>query len=480
MPKTQILPLPLNSIPYQNVSEMTLDNLSDELFDGYIDEFGNTNKRPGLAPFSILGTEKSVDGLYSWEIKKLILNVSDGFILTTDSSMINTDITGDKLVENVRPTYAQNGVFIVLANSGKMVYTDGTVNTIAITDPQAPSEVTHVGYLDFYLLAFQKGTSLVRFADFENIAPTGWNFDDFFVAESQPDGILSMYIANGIIYLFGESSIEFWVNDGVSPFRRINTQRERGVMSPYCTVLVNDSFYFFDNRRRLTLLNGFTAKIINTSFDKTIANFETVDDCLADYITVLGKNWLMFTFPTENKTLFYDLNGPGTQYWAEWSTWDQSTGSRDRFLLNCHTYSKFLNKHLVGSYQGDKVLNLTDKVCDDDGINIHFLKRTGNIDYEVPYQQKVSYNIIVRMLSGIGLDEDKFSDATARIRWRDNGSSTWSNYTNIQLSQQGRTEFLKRINSNGSYYTRQYEISMTDNAPFVMAKSFERLDINEF
>ena len=475
-----ILKAPLNSIPYQNVSDFVLDNLSDELLDGYIDELGNTNKRPGLGLYTSLGTSKKVDGSFFWEAKALTVFVSDGRILTVDANKMINDITGDTLLTDGRPTFAENGSFLVIANGGLMVYTDGVALTISITDPQAPSLVTHVAFLDNYLLAFQKGTALVRFANFENIAPTSWNFDDFFTAESNPDGIVSLYTANGIVYIFGTSSIEFWINDGVSPFRRTATQRERGVMGPYSTVLVNDSFYFFDANRRLSVMNGFNAKTINTSFDKTIQSFPTVTDTLSDYVTVLGKNWIVFSFPDSDKTLMYDLQGPGTTYWSEWSTWDAITNTRKRFILNTYIYVRSLNVHLIGDYKGDSIFQLDETFFTDSDLAIRFLKRTGNIDYEVPYNSKTSYELIVRMLSGSGLADNPNIPPKARIRWRDNGDTTWSNYVDITLASQGDKRFLKRITANGSYYTRQYEISMTDNAPFIIGKSFERVDINEF
>lgn len=475
-----ILKLPLNSIPYQNVNDITLDNISDALFDGYIDEFGNTNKRPGLLEFANLENSSAIDGLFSWEAKKLIIVVSDGNIFTIDASGNVNDITGDQLEVSTRCSFAENGNFVVIANGGQMVYTDGVSNTIAITSPNAPTQVTHVAFLDYYLLANEKGDDIIRFADFENVAPTTWLFADFFQAESLPDGILAMLVSNGIIYLFGENSIEFWVNNGVNPFARQSTQRERGLMSPYSVVLVNDSFYFFDSRRRLTLMNGFNARIVNTSFDKTIQQFEKVDDALADYCTVIGKNWVVFNFPDAGRTLVYDLNGPATQYWAEWSAWFKPDAIRKRFFANNFIYAKFINKHLIGSYQTGKVLELSETAYDDDGTEIHFLKRTGHIDYEAPYNLKISYEIIVRMLSGIGLQQDSNAKATARIRWRDNGDTSWSNYVDIDLSNTGNTQFLKNITQNGSYYTRQYEIVFTDNSSFVMGKSYERVDINEF
>ncbi len=478
---SQTVELALNSIPYQNIDSITLDNFSDSLFDGYIDEAGNTVKRPGINFFLKLSTGKKWDGAFWWESKSMLICVSDGNVYKiVDETGTKINITGDKLEDNGRVTFAENGSYLVMANGGKMVYTDGTANTAYIADPDAPTKVTHVAYIDFYLIAFQVGTSKVQFANFQT-TPTTWLAADFFTAEANPDGLKALYVNRRTIYLFGTSTIEFWVNDGISPFARINGQTaQRGITAPYTTVSVNDILYFFDSKRRLTGLSTFTPQIINTSFDKLIQSFDTFDDVLADYTTVDGRNFLIFSFPTEDRTFVYDLDGPGTAYWTEWSTWKDLTEVRQRFILNSYAYSPLWNLHFIGSAFDDSVYLFDKDFYTDNGTEIHFAKRTGWLDHGAPDKLKRSYRIKSRMKSGIGIGDQNQDSATARIRWREDGDTQWGNWVDLDLGKQGERNFLKSFNSNGAYYTRQYEITMTDNVPFVMGEATERLDLSEF
>jgi hypothetical protein len=131
-----------------------------------------------------------------------------------------------------------------------MVYTDGTANTAYITDADAPQDVTHVAFLDDYVIAFQKGTSKVSFADFTT-TPTSWSATDFFTAESSPE-----------------------VNDGNTPFSRIQSAPiGKGLMAAHCVVEVDGNFYFFDNNRRLNILSGTLSEELPSSFDRVIQSF---------------------------------------------------------------------------------------------------------------------------------------------------------------------------------------------------------------
>lgn len=60
------IPLPITGGSYKNVDEKTLNNIGSSLLDGYIDETGAWNLRPGLTPFVSLATGRPIDGMYWW------------------------------------------------------------------------------------------------------------------------------------------------------------------------------------------------------------------------------------------------------------------------------------------------------------------------------------------------------------------------------------------------------------------------------
>mgnify|MGYP005813140201 FL=1 len=477
MPKT--FNVPINSPPYQNVDGMVLDTLSEELLDGYIDELGNTNKRPGLSSYIKLGSFKTVDGGYWWDGKGVALFNSDGSIYKVSDSngtVVNITNTGDKIETSGRAIFADNGSYFVAANGGRMVYSDGAANTAYITDVDAPTSVTHVAFLDQYLLANNVNTGKFHFCDFSS-SPTTWSALDVFTAESLPDNLVALYVNKRIIILMGTQSIEFWTNDGVSPFSRINGWTiQRGVMSKYCTVNVNGIIYFFDDKRKLTILDGNSHKTLNTSYDRTIQGFDTVSDCTADYEFFNGQNKIRYIFPTEQRTLIYNLD---QNYWSEETYYDSSVDTRKRYLGSCYIYARDWNQHLVGSYLVDDILRLDVSNFNDNGNQIRVKKVTGHIDHGYPNKRKRSYSLTFRFKMGVGLGDSGNTEPLVVIRFRDDGSSVWGNFIHIPLKVLGNTEFSHTLYNLGSYYSRQYEISFAQDAPFIMGKCLEEVDISE-
>ena len=65
------------------------------------------------------------------------------------------------------------------------------------------------------------------------------------------------------------------------------------------------------------------------------------------------------------------------------------------------------------------------------------------------------------------------SDPKLMFRYRDNNSSKWSSIRDISLGQIGEVTIPVEIRRTGIYQTRQYEISITDDTPVVMAKAEE-------
>ena len=470
---------PINTPPFQNVDPIALTNLGESLYDGYIVKVEDhllTIKRPGLTEQLSLGGLKGIQGLYWWQAKEMVIAVADGSIykITDDSGTVSS-ITGDKLETTGRPTFADNGSTLVIANGAKMVTTNGTADTAYISDSDAPTTVTHVAFLDNYLLANKTGSGQFYFADFSG-APSTWLAADVFTAESNPDDVVSLYVNKGIIILLGENTTEFWINDGVSPFSRLQGSTiAHGVMATHSTVFVNEIAYFFDDRRRLIRLEGSSPSPLDTSFDETIQAFSTVSDCVSDYVTFNGHNWILFTFPTEDRTLFYDLD---LGYWGEWSFWDSGTNARKRFLGASYCYARSWNQHLFGSFQVDKILKMSSSVFGDDGADIRITKRTGYIDHGLPGETKTISWIRFRLKTGVGIGAGGNTEPFMTLRWRDEGRSEWGNNRLISLKKSGDRMFNHTEPQLGAYISRQYEISCSDNCPVIIGPAIARVNSN--
>ena len=477
MPKRSV-EVPFNTPPYQNVDGMVLDNFSETLFDGYIDELGNTNKRDGLKYHTDLESFKKSEGAHWLENKNIALFNSDGNIYKisdTLGTVTNITNSGDSILSNGHAVFTDNGAYFVACNGGKMVYSDGTNNTDYITDSDAPQEVSHVAFLDYYLIANKIGTGQFYFADFLS-TPTTWSALDFQTAESLPDNIISLYVVNRTIVVFGTSTIEYFQNDGISPFSRLNgTEINRGAMAKHSTVNVNGVLYFFDDKRRLCLLDGFTLRQINTSFDRVIQKFSTVSDCVASYEHFNGNDLIRFNFSTEKRTLVYHIQN---NYWVEDSYYDSASNERQHYLGSCYLHAKGWNQHLVGSRFDGNIFLRDTETFKDDSQQIRFKKVTGWIDHNIPDKKKISYSLTFRFKSGVGIGANKDIEPLATIRWRNDGNSQWSNYMHIKLKIKGQTEFVYRMFNLGCYFSRQYELTFSQDAPFILGKVTEEVQFD--
>jgi hypothetical protein len=99
---------------------------------------------------------------------------------------------------------------------------------------------------------------------------------------------------------------------------------------------------------------------------------------------------------------------------------------------------------------------------------------TGHIDHGTS-RTKRSNTLRIKARRG----EGGSSDSTLMLRWRDNGSKTWSNTRNISLGKTGEFEFFKDEYRLGSYNSRQYELSITDNVPLSMVYIEEDIEVVE-
>lgn len=69
------------------------------------------------------------------------------------------------------------------------------------------------------------------------------------------------------------------------------------------------------------------------------------------------------------------------------------------------------------------------------------------------------------------------SNPILMLRYRDDGTGEWSNIEHIDLGALGDRNFHVKLFRLGTYESRQYEISCSDNTPLVLSNAQE--DITE-
>ena len=515
----------LKGYPYQNIDGTELVQQPERLVDGYVDEAGAYVKRPGLSKFADLGTSAEVKGMYYWAENDVVVAVSDQNIYKIDSSGNVTNITGDQLTGLNRPTFAEvvNGDgshHLAMADGGRIVSWDGTGTTTLMADPDAPTSVTFVAFIDGYLLA-NNGNNKFYWSDLNDF--DSWTATSFASAETKNDNIDAIIVQNREIFLIGKQSIEVWYSTGDNTVfaRKLGAEIEDGCIAPYSIQTLDGALIYLNKDKRVKMLVGRTLKTISTAIDKKLAEYTTVTDAIGDILQVGGRGFYILSFPTENETRVYDYQSNG---WCEWAYWNPVNSAYDRYRGSCILYVPQWGKHLVGDKSNGKIYTTDPSYYDDDGEIIRFLLRTGHVNHNADVRKRTNrmifkfkrgvavspsvvshggntYTCIKTHVAdstnepGVGANWQTYWSQTGSggstwtsgtryvkgitapqiaIRWKDEGGtwgetaygSVWGNETShsLGLGETGQDDFYVCLYRLGIYRSRQYEIVHTDES----------------
>lgn len=467
--------LPLIGPVNASVDQISLrDGESAVFYDGFIDESGGLNKRFGYSSFLDLSTGKSVDGLYWWPKEACVIAVSGGntYKISSSDNPSASDITGDLMNTGSRVSFANNGSTLFMANGDTgtgndlYYYSDGGT-VVRLADDDLPGDITHVAYLDNYIIVNDGESGLFYYAD--SAAAPDFGASDFFTAEGAPDDILGLGVAWRELLLFGKNSIESWYNDGASPFAR-KFMVEVGVSGKNAFVSANNTWYFFSNTRRLMRLDGMTPVVVSSPYDKVYSGLKTVSDCTIDQIGVDGRTFLLIRFPKENQSFVYDFRFDS---WSQWSYWDSVAGDRSIFRSNVICYAEDWGKWLMGDYENGIIYELKSSAYDDGGNKIRLQRRTGFIDHNT-HKRKRTNSLSFKVKSATG--NSSVTEPYMVVSWR-NENGVWHNPRTVSLGKSGERQQHKDLYRLGMYRQRQYEITHEGASPFVMSSAQEDIDL---
>ena len=466
MPTVEI---PLFTRSYKNADGVVLTDDAAIQYNGYIDGMTGMNIRPGevLAKNPV----KRIDGLMFWPDKNLILCVEEG------ATQLRT-VSGETLVDygsqgavTVLPdnlaTFANQGDYVFMAGGAKISYVDATGAVTELADADAPQTVTHVEFLDGYILAIN-GDGKFYWADVNS--PTNWSALSFASAEANPDVIKCIKVVQRQIYLLGTVSTEIWENDGETPFSRIpGGAIEMGCIAKYSPIKRGNSLMWLNHDRQFVEFTGTSIKFVSNRYDKELSNFSYVEDCIGSVIIKDGQEFCVFSFPTEQRTLAYN---PAIDDWSEWGTWNSEGEIWQPYDIRCSARDLQTGKVFVGKGSAKSIacLNSDSRVdITDTGTRaFKFLRKTGFIDSGTSKKKRIEQ---LRFRAKRGSDWAETYTPKLMFRYRNNGKATWSNIKEISLGFTGDTDIQIKLFRLGIYESRQFEISCSDNVPVVLHRA---------
>jgi hypothetical protein len=278
------------------------------------------------------------------------------------------------------------------------------------------------------------------------------------------------------LHLVGAKTVEVWVNDGSTPLVRSDQGFiQRGTIAPYSLSWcdADSTFYWLDNFRHVVKLAGRTAAPVGLTMTKYISSLGTVDDAIGDYIEISGRPYYLLSFHISGKCLVFDLTR-GT--WTRWGWWNSHTAEHDRYRGNCFALSPTWNFTMAGDRANGKIYKVDSSESDDDGHEIVSVIRSKHYDHGSSHLRKFCNGLYLRVkrnTNAVGTD----TSPVVFLRYRDNGSTHWKTYREMTLIPTGQTEFQAKATRLGSYFSRQWEIRMSDDYPLCLSQVVENVDI---
>jgi hypothetical protein len=480
--------LPLNTPPFESTPDVAIAALSSQLINGYIYPIPEEKKyltmnRPGLLspPFSDLNLPSPIDGLFWWAAQQKVLATCSGSCYIIDQNGIATQMTGT--LTKGRTKFAQaniNGVNVVMASGGRLVYTDGVALT-SITDLGAPLAATFVGVMDDRVVANEVGTTYFKWSD--PVSSTGtittWNGLNLAGMAAKGDFLQVVDVSLDDIILVGKFSIEHYYNDGVNPFSKYEgLTQSRGTIAPYSFIYIGNTYWWLDQDRNFMKLQGNLPKVVSKDFSDVLQNMARVDDCYALPINTDGNTFITLNFPTDKVTLVYDVQNEA--YQGKWGLWNTATASWDLWYPNAYCQCPEWGMHLVGDRRSGKIYKIGRQYMYDGDTPLRMVKTTGWRDHGI-MRNKRSDRIIITIQRGTTTetlqDPDTDNEPRFTVKSRDDGSQDWQPEREGYLGFQGDTYSMVQFNQNGIYRTRQDEYSFEHNVPVVIVGGEEEGEI---
>lgn len=450
---------PLIEQPFENVEDVQVDQWGSTIMDFLpvvVEGKIQLVKRPGLTEWINLGTGLPIDGLYWWDRKNCAVAVSGGRVWKIlDSVGTRVELTGSSELRSASLVkFATDGNRLVMANGGRMVHTELTTLT-TMADAQAPTNVSHVAEIDGYLLANVGGTGQIQFSSFDDFL--SWIALDFVTAESKPDDVVAIGEAYRELIAVGRETVEFFQNDGVSPFSRITGSAQPfGTEAPHSLANVGGIWMWLSDKRELVMMQGRAVTPVSSPFDKIIQEFAAVNDAVG-YTTMIGGHAIyLLNFPTAGQTLAFNHK---TKVWHKWGYWDTERARYGRFRGQTYTYARAWNAHLVGDYSNGIIYKASRSTYTDNGNPIRSLVRTGHISHGTMGSKRSN---LIRLKAKRGLANDACPDPQISMRRRVNNGGKWTNERWKSLGKTG--DHINHLDwrRNGMYQTQQLEFVHSD------------------
>lgn len=355
---------------------------------------------------------------------------------------------------------ASSGTQIILVDGvNGWIITTASAVLAQITNVNFPNGVNRATYQDQYFIVCGNGTQKFH------ISALGdgftWKALDFASAEGSPDLLLNCVSIHRELWLFGDTTVEIWLNTGnpTFPFERSgNTFIEHGCAAADTVAKIDNTLFWLGKDDRggpvVWRANGYTPIRVSThALEKAMQGYGNFSDARAFSYQQEGHDFYVLTFTSDDHTWVYDA---ATGYWHERAWRDPVTTALKRWRGACHVF--FNQDNLVGDHTTGKFYALKLDTYTDDGNPIYRLRAA------VPQEHNQE-----RLFFGfLQIDMETGTGGSLSLRYSNDGGQTWSGVKDASTGAVGDYSARAIFRNLGSGRNRVWEIGSLTNSKFAV------------
>lgn len=378
----------LTSGAYKSRNKVGADSICENLFPELNPEDVNSPTptthypREGLVPLSAPPTPGPGRGIFTTSTGQL-LSVVGNTVYSIDQNWVHTALgtisslsTPVKLDDNGSTAMLVDGVF----GTGYQV-TLSPLSMAAIVDPTGAFQGSQtVSFSDTFMAFATPGTNQWGVTN-----PNSITFNIFQIAakDSYPDPIVTLAFNLRVMWLLGAQTSEVWYDAGTTPFpyqEWPNIFIPYGCAAPYSLVKADVALFWIARNEQgqsiAVTTKQYSVEAISTrALEYEWSTYPTVADCIGGTFQQAGHTFVIFHFPSANKTWAYDLS---TRQWHA-RIYTDNNGKRHRekvsFYASVGPQGKFPVTIVGQDWATGQLYKMTPEAFDDAGQPI-VMRRT--------------------------------------------------------------------------------------------------------
>lgn len=419
-----------------------------------------------------VATATNVIGLFVWRTyvvfvtddRKIWAYLGPGNVVALSDATSTTQLDGTG-----RPIFSYDAQRVVIAGGGTPQKWEGSGLSSRLGG--TPPNMTHIGYSSTRFIGNQNdNTGLIQWSDVGVTGHETWLTsasipDDADPgdqeAEASPDPVVALHVSANEVFAFGTETLQVLYPDPSTAFATASTVNV-GCGAPYSVILDEDVFAWLDDLRRLVTSTGRDVNAISTpTMAKSLDELETVSDCWGASIRIASYDLLLWTFPTEGRTLYYDRN---SEKWGEW--YSMSTGQLIPWRGQSYAYWSDQDLHLVGMDDGTIAI-LSLEATDELGETPVAIAQTG-FDDQGTLVRKLCQRLQLQMKRGFTAPTASVV-SSVDVAYRDD-LGAFRPALNFSL---GAGDYQPTADkwALGMYKQRQWRLTFSGTVEFVLAKA---------